>query len=121
MSHFRNICPLVKRPTNGWGIKYLPASIEMTPGDDVERIRLLKNTEYSHLSDTADAGKNSLKIWNEMNGVCVRVDRKYRTKFLSDLHHIQSEEVMGSQTKRKLVACEGMYDIFIGNAYINYL
>ena len=111
-THCRNICSLVTTPTRGWGKQNLPASGEITIGDDIERIRFLKNTEYSHLSETADAGKNSLKIWYEMSGVCSRIDSAYGTHFLTELHNIQSEEVMGSQTKRKLAACKGKYISF---------
>ena len=78
----------------------MPAQVDFSIGDDIERIRLLRNDEYGHVADTADAGRNSCKIWTEMTGVCSRMDALYSTNFLTALQTIQSAE-MDSEAKRK--------------------
>ena len=78
----------------------MPAQLDITVGDDIERIRLLRNDEYGHVADTAGAGRNSCKIWTEMKGVCSRMDALYSTNFLVALQTIKSAE-MDSKAKRK--------------------
>ena len=48
----------------------MPAQVDVSIGDDIERIRLLRNDEYGHVADTADAGRNSCKILDRDDG-CV--------------------------------------------------
>ena len=76
-------------PTNGWGKPVLSSGT--TVGDDVERIRVLRNEVYGHISNTADAGKISSQFWSDVKDICSRMTALLPSKsYCVDLNTIQT-------------------------------
>ena len=73
---FRNIAPKLFKPTNGWGITPIrPTAV--SSADDVERIRLLRNNIYGHVSAARMDTPSYNKMVAEVNHVMQRLDAGY--------------------------------------------
>ena len=47
----RNVCQNIPPPSQGWGkVSNMPSPNEVTVGDDIERIRLIRNNLFGHIS-----------------------------------------------------------------------
>ena len=102
----RNICGLKIRPTMGWGAcSSIPTLVHTNFGDDLERIRLIRNEVYGHVNNT----ELSESIYNahivEFEGICDRMGGKHKThlspsnvkastkSYRDWLHEIQTESM----------------------------
>ena len=82
--------PSVTAPSSGWG--KLPTSISQTStGDDIERIRDLRNTVYGHASSTAISDPDFRGYWKTIQDICSRMDSQYGvTTFTDKLQQIET-------------------------------
>ena len=68
--------PSVVPPSNGWGNEpSLPT--QMTTGDDVERMRSLRNKVYGHATSTGIADFIFQAYWISTRHICSRMDAHY--------------------------------------------
>lgn len=66
----RNLCPSLK-PTKGWGTQPDDADIQI--GDDIERLRLVRNNCYAH-ADSAEISDTDFKdIWKKLKSTIIRM------------------------------------------------
>ena len=49
----RNVCQNITPPSKYWGMSTMPSPNKVTVGDDIERIRLLRNKLFGHKSKVA--------------------------------------------------------------------
>ena len=49
----RNVCQSITPPSQNWGVSNMPSQNEITVRDDIERIRLIRNKVYGHISEVA--------------------------------------------------------------------
>ena len=75
-------------PSNGWG--KIPSSIsQITTGDDIERIRELRNNVYGHASGSGIPDPVYHGYWKIFQDVCSRMDTRYGgTAFTDNLNDI---------------------------------
>lgn len=71
----RNLCPSLG-PTNKWGIQ--PTKNEVCVGDDIERIRYLRNTFFAHTESAEISNDDFQKLWDNAKCVINRC-QKYTT------------------------------------------
>ena len=73
----------VTSPSNGWG--KLPTSFSQTTnGDDIERIRDLRNTMYGHASSTGISDPDFRGYWKTIQDICSRMDSQYSVTIFTD-------------------------------------
>ncbi|XP_062621697.1 uncharacterized protein LOC134283271, partial [Saccostrea cucullata] len=84
----RNICKKVPKPTKRkWGDE--PAAGEVTVGDDVERIRSIRNGLTAHVSSASISKSEFQKTWSIISDICQRLETHTGKKYLDDLNKIQ--------------------------------
>ena len=86
----RNLCTSVPKPTAKWGRIDLPKSHEVTLGDDIERIRIVKNRLQSHLPTTILNDAEFEDYWKILRDVCVRLDSQFNKKYTDDLDNLKA-------------------------------
>lgn len=100
----RGLCSNIK-PTKGWNPPYPPSPTENTVGDDIERIRCIRNFIYGHIAETRVSDKIFEEYWDELDNVMARMDvifgSQYRKLLLTmeidsmDLVTIKREHLKG--------------------------
>ncbi|XP_061187275.1 uncharacterized protein LOC133195453 [Saccostrea echinata] len=84
----RNICSTIPKPAKGkWGEE--PAAGEVTVGDDVERIRLIRNRLAAHVSSASTLQAEFDDTWSMMSDICQRLETFTGKKYLDDLNSIE--------------------------------
>ncbi|XP_062612110.1 uncharacterized protein LOC134273910 [Saccostrea cucullata] len=82
----RNICSTIPMPTKGkWGDDSMPAAGKVTVGDDIERIRLIRNELTAHVSSASTPQKEFDDTWSMMSDICRRLETFTGKKYLDDL------------------------------------
>ncbi|XP_061194055.1 uncharacterized protein LOC133202278 [Saccostrea echinata] len=84
----RNICKKIPKPTKGkWGED--PAAGEVTVGDDIERIRSIRNSLTAHVSSASTPQTEFDDTWSTMSDICQRLETFTGKKYLDNLNDIQ--------------------------------
>lgn len=83
----RNYCPHIEQPTQSWEMTQMPAQNELTLGDDIIRIRLIKNKYVSHVHKTAISDTKFQELWSILSDICTRMEAR-----LPNTHYVQSLE-----------------------------
>ena len=86
----RNLCTSVPKPSTKWGRNDLPKSHEVTLGDDIERIRIVKNGLQSHIPTTILNDAEFEDYWKILRDVCVRLDLQFNKKYTDDLNKLKT-------------------------------
>ncbi|XP_062595836.1 uncharacterized protein LOC134257209 [Saccostrea cucullata] len=87
----RNICTKIPRPTKGWGGSTMPSVGEITIGDDVERIRMIRNDMFGHISSASTSKTDFDDTWIVITDICQRLQAYTNKDYLSGLSNIQSQ------------------------------
>lgn len=89
----RNLCPSLK-PTQGWGNK--PKAKHTNIGDDIERLRLFRNS-FAHGESTKINDDKFCVIWKEIKSVLQRMQtsRKPSNKYELELNEIEERRKTG--------------------------
>ena len=84
----------VTAPSIEWG--KLPSSpSQTTTGDDIERIRDLRNTVYGHASSTGISDPDFRGYWKTIQDICSRFDSHYGvTTFTDKLKDIEKVDFL---------------------------
>ena len=69
----RNVCPNIPSPTQRWGVLEMPLQNEITVGDDIERIRLIRNKVLGHISEAAIQENEFQEYWSTISDICTRM------------------------------------------------
>ncbi|XP_062581858.1 uncharacterized protein LOC134243629 [Saccostrea cucullata] len=86
----RNICSTIPKPTKGkWGDNNMPAAGEISVGDDIERIRLIRNSLTAHVSSASTPQKEFDDTWSMMSDVCQRLEAFTGKKYIDSLKGVQ--------------------------------
>ncbi|XP_062569597.1 uncharacterized protein LOC134231629 [Saccostrea cucullata] len=84
----RNICSTIPKPTKGkWGEE--PATGEETVGDDIERIRSIRNSLTAHVSSASTPQTEFKDTWSMMSDICKRLEIFTGKKYFDKLENIQ--------------------------------
>ncbi|XP_062566604.1 uncharacterized protein LOC134228924 [Saccostrea cucullata] len=84
----RNICSKISKPTKGkWGEE--PAAGEVRVGDDIERIRSIRNRLTAHVSSASTSQTEFDDTWTTMSDVCQRLENFTGKKYVDSLKGIQ--------------------------------
>lgn len=77
-----------------WGGN-MPFTQEIEFGDDIERIRILRNKVYGHVSDTKVSDKECNKIFQELIGIMSRMDRRLKSsgQFSKSVSEIETSPI----------------------------
>ena len=70
------------RPSAGWG-KLPVAAGDITIGDDIERIREIRNEVYGHIATTAMRDTIYTHYMTELHAICTRMDTTHAGKLMS--------------------------------------
>ncbi|XP_062605337.1 uncharacterized protein LOC134267135 [Saccostrea cucullata] len=84
----RNICTNIPPPTKGWGISDFPETGEVGLGDDIERIRLIRNKMYGHVSSTSISKQLFEEYWKMVSDICQRFQSRIGGSYTNDLQNI---------------------------------
>ena len=86
----RNLCSSFPKPSTKWGRNDLPKNNEITLGDDIERIRIVKNGLQSHIPTTKLNDAEFKDYWKILRDVCVRLDLQFNKKYTDDLDDLKT-------------------------------
>ncbi|XP_062610082.1 uncharacterized protein LOC134271882 [Saccostrea cucullata] len=85
----RNICLTIPKPTKGeWGKE--PAVGEVTVGDDIERIRSIRNRLTAHVSSASISQTEFDDTWSMMSDICQRLETFTGKTYLEKLNEIKN-------------------------------
>ncbi|XP_062593241.1 uncharacterized protein LOC134254721 [Saccostrea cucullata] len=108
----RNICKKIPKPTKGkWGEE--PAAGEVTVGDDVERIRYIRNCLAANVSSASTSQTEFDDTWLMMSNICKRLETFTGKKYLDQLNLIhkltfrgetETEDDVIEMTKMRIAA-----------------
>ncbi|XP_062595325.1 uncharacterized protein LOC134256657, partial [Saccostrea cucullata] len=87
----RNICTKIPRPTKGWGGNTMPSVGETTIGDDIERIRMIRNTMFGHISSASTSKADFDDTWSVIADICQRLQSYTKKDYMSGLSNLQSQ------------------------------
>jgi hypothetical protein len=94
----QTLCPAIGTPTHGWG--YPPPEPETAPdqplADEVERIRIIRNTIYNSVDHSAISKDDFDQNWTELVAVLGRMDKTWGTKFQR-----RAQQVKGSRMDQR--------------------
>lgn len=74
----RNLCPSLT-PTKGWGNEPQPTDTQL--GDDIERLRLFRNTYYAHTVSKSIPDPEFDILWKDLKSVLRRIQPRCQTVF----------------------------------------
>ena len=77
------------RPTAGWG-KLPVATGDITLGDDIERIREIRNEVYGHVATTALSDALYTRYMTELQTICIRMDMTHAGCLMSSTPRTQT-------------------------------
>ncbi|XP_061169576.1 uncharacterized protein LOC133178940 [Saccostrea echinata] len=89
----RSICTRIQKPTNGWGGNTMPAEGDTTVGDDIERIRLIRNNLFGHVSSASTSLTTFNNYWTIISEVCRRLQTCTAKNYLDALNNIQTQSM----------------------------
>jgi hypothetical protein len=123
----RSLCSGIGTPTHGWG-KQPPSTIVPSQplADEVERIRISRNTIYGHVTQTAVSHADFGLYWADIDAVLGRLDQLWGTQFQQHGQQLKLEcmdpemeqRCMGQfhvlclseqQTRQRIQVVEGKY------------
>ena len=82
----RNACPNIPPPTQQWGgVHEMPLPNEITVGDDIERIRLIRNKVLAHIPEAAIQEKEFQEYWSTISDICTRMQTLLKKDYINRL------------------------------------
>lgn len=90
----RYLCPQLK-PNNNWG--KTPTINDTDVGDDIERIRELRNKSFGHIESAKFKNNKFKRLWDHAKGILERLER-YTKQNGCNSDYIQQFEDLGRKT-----------------------
>ena len=85
----RNVCQNITPPSQPWGVSTMPSPSEVTVGDDIERIRLIRNNLFGHISEAAISKTEFKKHWSIISGICTRIQTILNKDYVKRLQTVE--------------------------------
>lgn len=105
---------IIPPPKGGWGMQKLPGQTDVAIGDDIERIRIIRNQVCGHKSNTKIDNATYQEICTELQGVATRFDQRLGTnKWNQELKQIEND-VMDPENERRYINIVSDLNIKIG-------
>ena len=98
----RNVCQNITAPSQGWGVSTMPSPNEVTVGDDIERIRLIRNNLFGHISKAAISETEFKEYWSIMSGICTRMQTLLNIGFVKRLQDAEKRLIDADTEERYL-------------------
>ena len=92
----RNVCQNITPPSQRWGVSTMPSSNEVTVGDDIERIRLIRNNVFGHVSTAAISETEFQECWSTISGVCTRMQALLNKDYVKMLQDAKDRSIDSS-------------------------
>ena len=96
----RNVCPNIPSPTQQWGDPEMPLQNEITVGDDIERIRLIRNKVLGHISEAAITETEFQEYWSTISDICTRMQTLLNKDYVRRFKNAE-ECTIDSETENK--------------------
>lgn len=95
--------PVISPPNGGWGLQTLPGPANVDIGDDIERIRIIRNKVYGHLPNTKVTTAVYQQTVTELQGVTTRFDQRLTTnRWNQELNQIDTD-IMEPERERRYI------------------
>ena len=85
----RNVCRNIQPPSRNWGVSKMPPQNEVTVGDDIERIRLLRNKLFGHISEAAIPETEFQDYWSTISDICTRMQTLLHKNYVERLQNAE--------------------------------
>ncbi|XP_062608242.1 uncharacterized protein LOC134270084, partial [Saccostrea cucullata] len=85
----RNLCPAFT-PTKGW--KATPSASEVLVGDDIARLRDLRNKSFAHVKNAFISDSEFKNLWSSLEDICKRMETQ--TKTFSKPYHNGLDKIL---------------------------
>lgn len=96
----RNFCPNIQPPTQSWGMSNMPAQGETTEGDDIERIRLIRNKLLGHISVPTITDIKFQTEWRIISEICTRMQAMLpNTQYVQKLEEAKDRTIDSDMEK----------------------
>nr|XP_022316071.1 uncharacterized protein LOC111119843 isoform X2 [Crassostrea virginica] len=69
----RNVCQNITPPSQGWGVSAMPSPNEVTVGDDIKRIHIIRNTLFGHIPEAAISETDFKEYLSIISDICTRM------------------------------------------------
>nr|XP_022316097.1 tripartite motif-containing protein 2-like [Crassostrea virginica] len=92
-SLLRNVCQNITPPSQGWGVSSMPSSNEVTVGDDIERIRLIRNKLFGHISEAAISETEFKEHWLIISDICMRLQTLLNKDYVKRLQDAEDQSI----------------------------
>ena len=96
----RNVCQNITPPSQGWGVYNMPSPKEVTVGDDIERIRLIRNKLFGHISEAAVSKTDFQEYWSTISDICSRMQTILNKDYVKKLQNAE-ERLIDADTDNK--------------------
>ena len=98
----RNVCQNITPPSQAWGMSTMPSTNEVTVGDDIERIRLIRNNLFGHVSKAAVSETEFKECWSIISDVCTRMQALLNKDYVNRLQDAKDSSI-DSDTENKFI------------------
>ena len=89
----RNVCQNITPPTQNWGVSTMPSPNEVTVGDDIERIRLIRNSLFGHISEAAISKREFKRYLSIISGICTRIQTPLNKDYVKRLQDAEERSI----------------------------
>ena len=89
----RNFCQNIAPPSQGWGGSTMPSSNEVTVGDDIERIRLIRNKLFAHIPEAAISETEFKDHWSIISDICMRLQAPLNKDYVKRLQDAKDQSI----------------------------
>nr|XP_022316477.1 uncharacterized protein LOC111120097 [Crassostrea virginica] len=89
----RNVCQNITPPSQNWGVFNMPSPNEVTVGDDIERIRLIRNSLFGHMTEAAISKTEFKKHWSIISGICTRIQTLLNKDYVKRLQDAEERSI----------------------------
>ncbi|XP_061191651.1 uncharacterized protein LOC133199845 [Saccostrea echinata] len=105
----RDLCPTLK-PTQGWG--KVPKATNKQIGDDIERLRILRNGMFPHLGSTTVPDSEFTLLWKDLQIILPRtqafvISKKYTADYEKELSIIEKCDFGMEDMEKYKILLEG--------------
>ena len=89
----RNVCQNITPPSQNWGVSTMPSQSEVTLGDDIERIRLIRNNLFGHISEAAISKTEFKRYLSIISGICSRIQTVLNKDYVKRLQDAEGRSI----------------------------
>lgn len=98
----RNVCRNIPPPSRNWGVSKLPSQNEVTVGDDIERVRIIRNKICGHIAEAAIPETEFKDYWSIILDICTRMQALLKNDYVKRLQDAK-ERTIDADTENKYI------------------